>query len=46
METQTWRKTYGHGVWGRKERVGQRERVTWKHIHYMAKIDSQKEFAI
>ena len=33
METQTWRKTYGHGVWGRKERVGQRERVTWKHIH-------------
>jgi len=25
--------TYGHGQRGKKERVGQMERVTWKHIH-------------
>ena len=48
---QQWRcrhreQTYGHGGRGRREKVGQMERVTWKHIHNMAKIDIQKEFAI
>ena len=33
---QQWRhreQTYGHGGQGRKERMGQMERVAWKHIH-------------
>ena len=28
------KQTHGHGGGERKERVGQMERVTWKHIHY------------
>ena len=28
-----------------EERVGQMERVAWKHIHYHMKIDSQWELA-
>ena len=31
VETQTLRTDYGHGWEGRKERVGDMERVTWKY---------------
>ena len=29
-----------------KERVGQMERVAWKNVHYICKMDSQWEFAV
>ena len=32
-------------TWG-KERVGQMERVAWKNVHYICKMDSQWEFAV
>ena len=40
--------TYGHrqGPGGREERVGWMERVAWKHIHTICKIDSQWGFAV
>ena len=44
METKTWRSDlWTH--WG-KERVGLIERVAWKHIYTICKIDSQWEFAV
>ena len=34
VQTQTREQTYGHGAGaGKKEKVGQMERVAWKHIH-------------
>ena len=30
---------------GRKERLRGRERIAWKHTHYICEIDSQWEFA-
>ena len=48
---QQWRcrhreQTYRHRGRERKERVGQMERVTWKHIRYICKIYNQWEFAV
>ena len=42
---QQWRHRYKEQTWGKEDRLGSMERVTWKHIT-TCKIDNQWEFAV